>query len=507
MAEKRTGLRPEGPLGCASRRDRHRCACRTDRSPSRAEGAYVRSGARSAASPSGPQGWSFRPQAGLLVLILTLAAACSARPADVVVAPLAPHYPDFIFPAADEATAPFAERLQRGWNYLQADNLRGAEREFSDGLKTSPSAPPLEAALGYVELARKDAKDAVARFDRALQGSTRYVPALVGRGQALLALGRDGDALTSFEAALAVQPVAGLRERVDVLRVRAMQDNLQRAKAATEAGRWEDARAAYQQALTASPESSFLYRDLAGVERRAGQPALALEHVRKAVELDESDAAAQTLLGELLDEQGDYPGAMAAVERARAMDPGAVPETTLARIREHAALSTLPEQYRAIGAAASVSRGDLAALLGVRLQRALSAVRPHQVVITDIRGHWAQSWILAVARAGVMEPLPNYTFRPDSPMTRADLAQVVNRALALVAATQPSIAAKWQGARLSVSDVLPGHLAYPAVSAAVASGVLGLDADGRFNLLRQVTGAEAAAAVTRLEALLGPPKA
>ncbi len=438
------------------------------------------------------------------VLLLAAASACAARTASMPPVPTLPRYPDFMFPtvSADVAATGLADRLERGWRYLQADNLRSAEREFAEALKAVPAAPPVETALGYVELARKDSTDAVNHFDRALQETTTYVPALVGRGQALLALGREGDALISFEAALQIQPVAGLRERVDVLRLSAVQDNLQRAKAATDAGRWEEARAAYQQALTASPESPFLYRDLADVERRAGQTPSALEHVRQAIALDANDARAHALLGELLEEQGDFSGALAALEKARGIDAAEVNDAVLTRVRERTALAKLPEEYRAIGGTPAISRADLAALLGVRLDSVLSAVRPRQVVITDVRGHWAQPWIMAVARAGVMEPLPNYTFQPASRLNHADLAQVINRALQLVASRRPELAPKWQGARLQISDVPPGHLAYPAVSAAVASGVLSLDADGTFNLLRPVSGAEATAAVTRLEAML-----
>ena len=54
--------------------------------------------------------------------------------------------------------------------------LRGAEREFEAALKLQPSFHPAETGLGYVELARKDAKDAVARFDRALESDGGYVP-------------------------------------------------------------------------------------------------------------------------------------------------------------------------------------------------------------------------------------------------------------------------------------------------------------------------------------------
>ena len=63
------------------------------------------------------------------------------------------------------------------------------------------------------------------------------MPALVGRGQALLELQRDGDALASFEAALKADPsLTNLQGRIDVLRFRAVQDNLARAKAATRRG-------------------------------------------------------------------------------------------------------------------------------------------------------------------------------------------------------------------------------------------------------------------------------
>ncbi len=118
-------------------------------------------------------------------------------------------------------------------------------------------------------------------------------------GRRLLELDRAGDALASFEAALAKDAsLTDLRSRVDVLRFRATQDMLARAKAAAEARRWEEAKAAYQQAIAASPESAFLYRDLANVERQAGQLADALEHYRRAVQLDPTDAKSLAAIGD-----------------------------------------------------------------------------------------------------------------------------------------------------------------------------------------------------------------
>ncbi len=96
--------------------------------------------------------------------------------------------------------------------------------------------------MGYLSVARSDEKEAITRFERALQADASYVPALIGRGRVLLELDRDAEALASFEAALAKDPsLTELRSRVDVLRFRAVQDLLAKAKAATDARRWDEA--------------------------------------------------------------------------------------------------------------------------------------------------------------------------------------------------------------------------------------------------------------------------
>ncbi len=76
----------------------------------------------------------------------------------------------------------------------------------------------------------------------------------------------------------------------------------------------------------------------------------------------------------------------------------------------------------------------------------------------------------------------------------------MSRVLTLIAAIKPDAAKKWQGAKVAIGDVPPGHLSYPAASAAVASGVMPLS-NGNFELLRGVSGREAMDIISRLEAL------
>ena len=132
-----------------------------------------------------------------------------------------------------------------------------------------------------------------------------------------------------------------------------------------------------------------------------------------------------------------------------------------------------------------------------------SGRRADAALITDVRNSWAATWIMSVARAGIMEPFANHAFQPRTVVRRTDLAQAVARVLARIAAQSPARGKAWEAARLKFSDLSPSHLAYPAASAAVASGVMKTTGDNGFQPSRAVTGAEAVEAIAALETLAG----
>src|SRR3954462_1145245 len=142
-------------------------------------------------------------------------------------------------------------------------------------------------------------------------------------------------------------------------------------------------------------------------------------------------------------------------------------------LRARAALAKLPAEYRAIDQAPQITRADLAALIGIRLNRLLSnGRRADAALLTDVRNHWAATWIMSVARAGVMEPFANHAFQPRAIVRRTDLAQAAARLLARIPGQNAARVKAWDAARLKFSDLSPSHLAYPAASVAVASGVM-----------------------------------
>lgn len=182
-----------------------------------------------------------------VIAALMCASACAPAmvPAPIVTTP---KFPEFVAPTVppDFLTSAAAINENRGWAFLQSGDLRTAEHEFTAALKNDPRFYPAVTSLAYLDLAREDAKAALARFDKSLELKPDEVGALFGRGQALLALDRDRDALAAFEAVLAVNPAqAEARRRVDVLTFRRLEQEIAHAREAAAAGRLDEAAGAY----------------------------------------------------------------------------------------------------------------------------------------------------------------------------------------------------------------------------------------------------------------------
>lgn len=439
------------------------------------------------------------------VLLVTGLAACGAPLPPAM--PSAPRYPDvpaLTVPAPLVVPPDVRDRHDTAWRRLQAGDLRGAVRDYSAALVASPGFYPAEAGLGYVAFLERRWDEAARWFDAALSKDGTYVPALAGRVETALSAEDDRAAIRALEAWLTVAPAGAdrddLRGRLDVLRLRAVQAELTLAATAREAGRLDEAQAALNRAREMSPESAVVLRELARVEGVRGAFDAAETHARAAVALDPGDGEAHAVLAEVLEAHGRLREAAAAFARAAALDPRPGWRARSEDLVRRADFAALPDEFRAIPSSQAITRGQLAALLGSRLEAAIErAPRRVTVVLTDVRSHWAAPWILPVTRAGLMDAFPNHTFQPAAVVRRSDLAQIVWQAIQVLGAHRTGDVARWRAARPAVTDVPSTHLAFPAIAAAVASGAMSLVDDTRFMPGRPVSGAEALAALARLE--------
>ena len=439
----------------------------------------------------------FRRTLALPILATLIVAGCATRVPVVTT----PAYPDFRFPAVplELAAGPAAAGHADAWTYLQAGQVQEAQRRFAAVLAESPEFYPADAGLGWIQVALGDLPAAVERFDRAIARAPAYVPALLGKGEVLLETDRSDEALASFEAALAADPaLTEVGVVVQELRFGVMTEQLETARAAASAGRLRVAETAYERVIASSPESAFLYVELARVEQQRGSTTDALSHVRLAETLDPQDATAFLVEGEIHEAAGDLEQAEVAYARADTVDPTDDASERLGRVRERLRLEALPARYREIPAKAAVTRGELAALMGVRLGELLEEASDGAVIITDTRNHWGNRWILTVTGAGVMDVDAGYRFEPERAVRRGDLAEVVAAVLDLTGELEPDPA---ETAERQFSDMGSGHLNHASAVWAVASGVLETRAGNIFQPTAAVTGAEAVETVRRLEAL------
>jgi tetratricopeptide (TPR) repeat protein len=450
--------------------------------------------------------WRVIPVVGLLLVGV---AGCATRtaPASSMRPATAADLPMLEVPATLTVSAGVRAQFDEAWARLQAGDLTAAASRFEAVVQGVPGFYPALAGRGFVALQAGEPQVAAGWFDRALAGNPVYEPALQGRVDATAAVGLDADVLPWLARWSEAAPQReDVRDRLDVLRLRVVQTALSTAAGHRDAGRLAEAEAAVVAAQRVMPQSAILLRELALVEVARGAFDGAEGHVRQAIALDGQDAENHAVLGEILEAQGRLREAAVAYASAAQRDPRSEWTQRSEQLAARAAFAALPAEYRAVPSASTITRAHVAAVLGIRLEAAIArAPRRTAVVLTDVRGHWAAPWILAVTRAGLMDGYPNHTFVPAGVVRRADLAQTVWQVAEVLGAGRARDLAAWRRARPALADLPMSHLAYEAVAATLAAGILTESSPGRFEPARPATGSELMAAIARLEQIAQGP--
>lgn len=237
--------------------------------------------------------------------------------------------------ALQELDAAVAENRNRAFVYLargrvreKAGNNAGAVRDFKRAWELDRSDPVkayLHATHGLVAGALDDPSpplDALLAAHRAAAGNAPHgfmeigllrdraewpvlAPAAYAEGFALVAGGRYGEALASFRAAVALDPL-----RTDPA---AKMGRLARGSASLRGGQYAAAITHLTTAVTASPASAEAHRLLGTAYHLAGRPAESLERLMTAIRLAPSDERARIALARQLlarEQQDEAEGAL-----------------------------------------------------------------------------------------------------------------------------------------------------------------------------------------------------
>jgi tetratricopeptide (TPR) repeat protein len=432
-----------------------------------------------------------------------LTAACAAPLAPVVTAPRFPAYPIPEVPATVRVGPTERALHERAWQWLQSGDPRRAILEFSRVLDRAPDFYPAQAGLGFAYLADRQYTAAAERFGRAVEENDGYVPAWVGRAEAELALGREAEAIATMKRILTLEPgLTDIRSRLDLMRFRQLQSLIEDGRQARLSGRLDDARRLLGDALTRSPASTVIMLELTLTEMAARAYDAAEQHVRRAIDAQPNDAEAHAMLGAVLEAQGRSADAAAAYDVAVSLDPRPDWRARSVELGRVAEFVGLPPEFGTIDRAATLTRAQVAAFIGIRLKSLVDrAPRRVAAVATDVRTHWAEPWILPVTQTGIMDIFANHTFQPSAVVRRGDLARVAVELVTLAGSSRPEDLARWRAERPEFEDVSTSHLSYGPAALAVAAGVMATQEGRRFDPTSPATGADLAGVVARIAEL------
>jgi len=190
--------------------------------------------------------------------------------------------------------------------------IEEAAASLDEAVRRDPANPLGLHAQGLIALKQNQADRALLAFDKALAARKDFTGAMLGRGDALLALGKGEQAVEAYARAASLAPTSALPHAL-------------RGQAFERMKRPLDAEAAYRAGIKIEPDDVRLANNLAVVlasQRIKLDEALAL--ARKAVAKDEKRATYHDTLGVVLMARNELPAARQAFERGLALEPGNV---------------------------------------------------------------------------------------------------------------------------------------------------------------------------------------
>jgi tetratricopeptide (TPR) repeat protein len=396
----------------------------------------------------------------------------------------------WIYPVSsstDQLSQKEAQRFDKSWKDFSLGRTKKAQKDWSSLLKKHPASPRLLTALSYTDLTFQQPNFAIPRLEAALKSDPKYLPALQ-------TLARYFYGQKNFERAFwYTSKLAELlpddpqvRSDLETLRLIVTDRLLADAHTARAKARWQEAENLYHRAIVAAPELGSLSRELGDVYGYEGKWLEAEASYLKALRLDANDVAAKKRLAEVylhLNRPDSAQRLLKELSEQNAQD--AEIKSMLDNILAHS--DPIEEALIVIRQQPQISRGDFAALLGVRFPflKELAATAP-PVILTDLGSHWGKKYLPLIAGLNLVPAFPNHQFRPATLVRRYEVATAIDRLLTLV-----NRLPKDDPVPQKIVDVPRTNPHYGSIDRIISLRLMTLDNNDRFSPQFGVSGAEA----------------
>jgi tetratricopeptide (TPR) repeat protein len=393
--------------------------------------------------------------------------------------------------------------FEEGWALVKDGQLAKAASQL-DGLgRRHPQIPEIYVALGFLELKAGNPQAGERYFENSLAARPDLAAASTGYFLAAIVAGNQEAALSRLQRVRPEETRSVLKSRYEAtLRLNVAETRLTTARGLMGESRYQEAAAAFLDVLDLASEAAGLYVETTEAELAAGLVERAIEHAKRATELDDSDAESFHLLGEAHDAAGDLGGARSAFRAAVALRPGDLAlRAHLARIEAEYERENLPEEYALIHESERLTRAQLAALIFFELRSAFDEIgNEANVIATDISTSWAYEPIRRVLGAEILEVFPNHTFQPEAFVDRIYFSRALSAAVRKLTPDVYEAAKRSPRIGQKFSDLSGSNVNYESAALVISLGLLIPGEDGGFEPFGLVSGADAVIAMEMLSA-------
>jgi tetratricopeptide (TPR) repeat protein len=437
-------------------------------------------------------------KAGLALGLCVVLAAC---------VPVPPSPPNLYFenlPQSLIAAMSLEDRIQAqdAWNNIRDGQLDKAQKAL---LKLGAESPLYAVGLGYLALIQGDYEAAAGFLTQSVAKSPDSPLGHLGLVQLYQKTNESDKAFNELREVLKLDSQnVWARDQFEALKKQKTDQAVADARAAAAAGDSNKAREDYLRALHYSPDAPDVQLALAEIYLKENKPGSALVHLEAAAAADRSNAKILEDLAATLEEAKQYDRALEIYEKLLELAPNnAKAKGEVEALKNRLGIFELPSKYNDILTTPAISREDLAALMAVKLRAVLGEAPAQPPIIVDVSASWASKFILKIASLGLLDVYPNHTFQPRRIVTRADLAESLDRVISYLDEHGHHLIRQIPPEKIQIADVTPDSFDYRTISQALSYQIMELFADRTFRPGQSVSGADAVKAIDSLLALLG----
>lgn len=383
-----------------------------------------------------------------------------------------------------------------GWQALKEGKPKIALQRFQ---QSTVNDEKLYVAFGYTFLTQNKYSYARRNFRKALELNPDNLQAELGMAT-LYELMKDMEkAFAIYSRLLAVHPEhARIRVRYQNIKSTRTEYFLNKAEQYKNENKTGKYMQALQSATRYSPEIIEIKIKIADFYKDEGQYREAVIHYEKVLEELPNKEEVLVKLAEVYEQMEKVDAAIIIYKKLLELKPGDI--NIINKINELKIKfyeSDLPAKFKEIFFKKTVSREDLAALLGFYFKRYLETVKS-PVIIRDISGSYAKEYIIRICTLGIMDVRPDYSFDRFSDVKRADFAVVLDSLLKHLQRSGLTVKITPLEEVVEPADISPLHKYYRVIKFLVNTRIMQLDPENRFNSTDTLSPSEVIAAIKKI---------